>query len=479
MTKSQKNFTLPGVTIERMAAQGKCIAHHKGQVVFVEGAAPGDIANIRIVGNKKKYLIGVADKILEPSTDRVDPVCQHFGVCGGCKWQHINYQTQLTYKRQEVLDQLERVAKVSLPEIATIIPAPKTEYYRNKLEFTFSNRRWLSTTEIQSGKELVRKALGFHKPRMFDKIVDITHCHLQPEPSNTIRLAVKDFALEKQLSFYDPVKKAGLLRNLIIRTTDTGQLMVIVQFGQSAEPEIELVMAFVKDKFPDITSLYYVINTKGNDTFLDLEVMHYHGAAHIEEQMTSYSDPDKQLHFMIGPKSFYQTNTQQAYQLYRVVADMAGLSGKEIVYDLYTGTGTIALFLAELCKKVIGLEYVKEATEDAEKNAQINNIENTVFQAGDIKDLLQEAMFEEFGMPDLIIADPPRMGMHPKVVNRLLEIAVPRIVYVSCNPATQARDIALLDARYKVSAVQPLDMFPHTHHVENVVLLELKKEGLE
>jgi len=309
---------------------------------------------------------------------------------------------------------------------------------------------------------------------MFDKIVDIEHCHLQPEPSNTIRLALKDFALEKNLSFYDPVKKAGLLRNLIIRTTDTQQLMVIVQFGQSAEAEINLVMGFVKDKFPEITSLHYVVNTKGNDTFLDLEVVHYHGAGHIEEQMTSYLDPDKHLRFMIGPKSFYQTNTQQAYQLYRAVADLAGLSGKEVVYDLYTGTGTIALFLAELCKKVIGLEYVNEAIEDARKNAQVNNTENAYFRAGDIKNLLQEEMFKEFGAPDLIIADPPRMGMHPKVIKRLMEVEVPRIIYVSCNPSTQARDIAFLDAKYKVTAVQPLDMFPHTHHVENVVVLELR-----
>ncbi|MGI9543868.1 MAG: 23S rRNA (uracil(1939)-C(5))-methyltransferase RlmD, partial [Cyclobacteriaceae bacterium] len=444
------------------------------RVIFMTNTVPGDVVDIQTTKKRKAYFEGTTIKFHSYSDKRTEPKCEHFGVCGGCKWQHINYQTQLTYKRQEVKDQLERVAKVSLPEIAPIVPAPKTEYYRNKLEFTFSNRRWLSTEEIQSGKELVRKALGFHKPRMFDKIVDIEHCHLQPEPSNTVRLALKDFALEKNLSFYDPVKKAGLLRNLIIRTTDTEQLMVIVQFGQFAEAEIDLVMAFVKDKFPEITSLYYVINTKGNDTFLDLEVIHYHGSGHIEEQMSSYLDPDKHLRFMIGPKSFYQTNTQQAYQLYRVVADLAGLSGKEVVYDLYTGTGTIALFLAELCKKVIGLEYVNEAIEDAQQNAQINKIENAYFRAGDIKDLLQEEMFKEFGAPDLIIADPPRMGMHPKVVNRLLEIAVPRIVYVSCNPATQARDIALLDPRYEVSAVQPLDMFPHTHHVENVVLLELR-----
>ena len=478
MTKEKKKLTLSGLAIERMAGQGKCIAHYQGQVVFVEGVAPGDIADVRIIRNKKKYLIGVADHILEPSDKRVDPVCQHFGICGGCKWQHINYKTQLDFKRQEVIDQLERVAKVKLPEIAPIIAAPQTEYYRNKLEFTFSNRRWLSSQEIQSGQPLQRQALGFHKPRMFDKIVDIKHCYLQPEPSNEIRLALKTFALEHELGFYDPVKKAGLLRNLIIRTTSIGQVMVIVQFGESAPQEVESVMQFLKDAFSQITSLHYVINTKGNDSYSDLEVVPYYGALQIEEQMPALDDLNRKLRFMIGPKSFYQTNTTQAYQLYRVVADLAGLTGKEIVYDLYTGTGTIALFLAEKANKVVGLEYISEAIDDAHNNANLNKINNVSFKSGDIKDLLHTSIFDEFGKPDLIVTDPPRTGMHPKVVNRLLEIAVPRIIYVSCNPSTQARDIQMLDARYQVSAVQPVDMFPHTYHVENVVLLELKN-GLE
>lgn len=409
---------------------------------------------------------GEAIRFHEYSKDRIEPFCSHFGTCGGCKWQHINYDLQKTYKRQQVLDQFQRIAKVPIPEVAPILGSEKTQYYRNKLDFTFSNSRWLTREEINSGQEFERNALGFHIPKMFDKIIDIEHCYLQGGISNEVRNVLREFARENKLSFYDIRNQVGLLRNLIIRTTSTNQTMVIVQFGENDPESIRLVMEFLKGQFPSITSLLYVINTKGNETFHDLELVTFAGLPYIEEEMEG-------LKFRIGPKSFYQTNSEQAYELYKVARDFAQLKGDEVVYDLYTGTGTIANFVAKQAKQVIGVEYVEAAIEDAKLNSQINGIENTLFYAGDMKDILNEEFISTHAKPDVIITDPPRAGMDEKVVQMLLRLEAPTIVYVSCNPATQARDLALLGEKYQVEKVQPVDMFPQTYHVENVVRLTL------
>jgi 23S rRNA (uracil1939-C5)-methyltransferase len=462
-----KNKIITEVAIERIASEGKCIGHHDGKVVFVGNVAPGDIVDIRITKGKSSFMEGEAVHFHQYSKDRVEPFCAHFGTCGGCKWQHINYDLQKTYKRQQVVDQFERIAKVPIPKVLPILGSANTRYYRNKLDFTFSNKKWLTIEQIRSGEEFERNALGFHIPKMFDKIIDIDHCYLQGGLSNDVRNSLREFALQNRLSFYDIRNQVGLLRNLIIRTTSTDKTMVIVQFGENDSEGIQMVMEFMKSKFPEITSLLYVINTKGNETFHDLELITFAGLPYIEEEMEG-------LKFRIGPKSFYQTNSEQAYELYKVARDFAELRGDEVVYDLYTGTGTIANFVAKQAKQVIGVEYVEAAIEDAKLNSQINGITNTQFYAGDMKDVLNEEFIAQHAAPDVIITDPPRAGMHEDVVKMLLRLAAPMIVYVSCNPATQARDVALLAEKYQVERIQPVDMFPQTYHVENVVRLTLK-----
>lgn len=467
MSRKMKNKVVTNLTIERIATEGKCVGHHEGKVVFVQGVAPGDVVDVRITRGKSSFMEGEAIKFHEYSKDRIDPFCSHFGTCGGCKWQHINYDLQKTYKRQQVVDQFTRIGKVEIPEVMPIVGSANTRYYRNKLDFTFSNNRWLTREEIDSGAEFERNALGFHIPKMFDKIVDIEHCYLQGDISNDVRNELRAFALRNSLSFYDIRNQVGLLRNLIIRTTSTGESMVIVQFGGDNAEEIDLVMNFLHEKFPQITALLYIINLKKNETFNDLEVVTFAGRAYIEEEMEG-------LKFRIGPKSFYQTNSDQAYELYKVTRDFAGLKGDEVVYDLYTGTGTIANFVAKQAKQVIGIEYVEAAIDDAKLNSKVNGLENTLFYAGDMKDMLNDDFIAAHAKPDVIITDPPRAGMHDDVVNMLLKLAAPKIVYVSCNPATQARDVALLSEKYSVDKIQPVDMFPQTYHVENVVLLTLK-----
>jgi 23S rRNA (uracil1939-C5)-methyltransferase len=450
-----------------MAAEGKCLARHDNMVIFVPGVAPGDVVDLKITKMKKNFAEALPVAFHAWSDLRVEPFCEHFGVCGGCKWQHIGYDTQLFYKQKQVKDNLERIGKIGLKPMAPITGSRKTAYYRNKLEYTFSNNSWLTTEQIRSETEYDRNALGFHIPGRFDKILDIRHCYLQPEPSNNIRLAVRHYAKEHGLVFFDMVRMQGFLRNLIIRTANTGDVMVIVQVFHDDLPALQGLLEHLKTTFPEITSLQYVVNPKGNETFHDLKVVCYHGKPYIDEEMEG-------LIFRVGPKSFYQTNADQAYELYRITRDMAGLTGREVVYDLYTGAGTIANFVARHSKEVIGVEYVESAIEDARLNSRINNIGNTKFYAGDMKDVLNDDFVAAHGRPDVVITDPPRAGMHPEVVEKLNQLRAPRIVYVSCNPATQARDIEALSAQYEVTRIQPVDMFPQTHHVENVVTLELK-----
>jgi len=468
MSRKMKNKVITNLLIERIASEGKCLGHHEEKVVFVTGVAPGDIVDVRITKGKSSFMEGEPVKFHEYSKERIEPFCSHFGTCGGCKWQHINYDLQKTYKRQQVLDQFQRIAKVSIPEVMPTLGSEKTQYYRNKLDFTFSNKKWLTLDQIRSEEEFDRNALGFHIPKMFDKIVDVAHCYLQGNISNDVRNELRAFALENKLTFYDIRNQIGLLRNLIIRTTSTGESMVIVQFGENDPESIQIVMEFLNQKFPEITSLISIINLKANETFQDLELVTYAGKDYIEEQMEG-------LKFRISPKSFYQTNSEQAYNLYKVARDFAQLKGDEIVYDLYTGTGTIANFIAKQAKQVIGIEYVESAIEDAKLNSKLNGIENTLFYAGDMKDILNEEFIANHAKPDLIITDPPRAGMDEKVVEMLLRLEAPKIVYVSCNPATQARDVALLAEKYEVEKIQPVDMFPQTYHVENVISLILKK----
>jgi len=466
MSKKYKNIVLPGVTIEGTASDGKCVARWNGQVVFVEGVAPGDVADIRIIRKKKTYLEGVPEKFLHKSEIRTSPFCDHFGVCGGCKWQHIEYQHQVEFKRQQVIDNLQRIGKVAFPEVRPIVLSPETRYFRNKLEFTFSNRRWLSHEEISTGKQLNRMGVGFHKPRQFDKIIDIDHCYLQGDPSNEIRNSIRNYAKMHDLGFYDILKKQGFLRNLIIRTTSTGEIMVVLQVGQD-QPELTELLQFIDQSFPQLTSLQYVINNKGNETFFDLPVRLFSGSEFITEKMGT-------LEFRIGAKSFYQTNSLQAHEMYKLIKQLATLSGIETVYDLYTGAGTIALFIAAEARNVVGLELVPEAIQDAVRNAEINGINNTYFYAGDIKDTFGADIIDRHGAPDVVIADPPRSGMHPAVVEQLIKFAPKNIIYVSCNPATQARDVGLLSDHYGIISVHPIDMFPQTHHVECVIHLQIK-----
>ncbi len=453
------------IHITDVAAEGKAIARIEDKVVFIPHVVPGDIVDLQVVKSRKGFYEARAIHFHEYSKDRIEPVCQHFGICGGCKWQMLPYQQQINFKQQQVIDNLTRIGKIDLPEITPILGSAKTEFYRNKLEFTFSNKKWLTTEEMHLGLEQDMNGVGFHIPGMFDKVLDIQKCWLQEDISNQIRNEARKYALANGLTFFDLRKQEGFLRTLIIRTTSTGELMVIMVFFHEDKVAREKLLQHLADQFPQITSLLYIINEKANDTITDQEVFVYKGSDCIYEEMEG-------LRFKIGPKSFYQTNSEQAYELYKVARKFAQLTGNEIVYDLYTGTGTIANFVAHQAKQVIGIEYVPEAIEDAKVNAALNNIENTLFYSGDMKDILNEGFILQHGRPDVIITDPPRAGMHQDVINAILFAAPERIVYVSCNPATQARDLNLLSSMYQVTQVQPVDMFPHTHHVENVVLLE-------
>lgn len=466
---SKLDIILENLTIESVAAEGKAIAHTpEGQVVFVGFAVPGDVVNVRLVRKKKAWLEGVIIKIVKPSERRLEPFCEHFGICGGCRWQPLPYDIQLAAKQRQVYDQLTRIGHLSVPEFSPIIGSEKTRYYRNKLEFSASSRRWLTAEEIAAGVGEC-PGLGFHVGKFFDKVLDIRQCHLQPEPTNAIRLFIRQWCLERGVSFYDIRANRGQLRNMFVRSTDAGEVMLIVCFGEDFPLRAPLLDA-VAAQFPQIVSLYYVINDKKNDTIGDQTCILHCGEEAIYERMEG-------LRFKIGPKSFYQTNTGQAFNLYKVAREYAGLSGSETVYDLYTGTGTIAQFVAANAARVIGIEYVPEAIADAKLNAAANGIGNCEFFAGDMKDILTADFIAAHGRPDVIIADPPRAGMHPDVVKTILEAAPERIVYVSCNPATQARDMEMMSSRYKITAVQPVDMFPHTFHVENVCLLERIETG--
>ena len=451
------------------AAKGKCIAKAPdGKVVFLTNAIPGDIVDVQTHKKRKSYYEGKVTNFIKYSDKRTEPKCMHFGTCGGCKWQSMDYKYQLFYKQQEVTNNLQRIGKVELPEITPIAGSKEQYNYRNKMEFSFSDSRWLSLDEIKSDQQIEdRNALGFHIPGMWDKILDLSECHLQAEPSNSIRLAVKEFAIKNGLPFFNTRNQEGLLRTLMIRTTSTNQIMVLVQFFYEDVEKRELLLNFIKDKFPEVTSLQYVVNSKGNDTIYDQEVVCFAGQDFIEEEMEG-------LRFKINAKSFYQTNSEQAFELYKITRDFAGLTGNELVYDLYTGTGTIAQFVSKKAKKVVGVESVPEAIADAKLNAQNNKIDNVSFYVGDMKKVFTSGFVQEHGIPDVIITDPPRDGMHKDVVAQLIAIKAKKIVYVSCNSATQARDLALLDSVYKVTKTQAVDMFPQTHHVENVVLLELK-----
>lgn len=454
------------IEITGVAAEGKALCRLDDKVIFVPFAAPGDVVDLQITRKKHNYAEARIVQFHVESPLRVEPFCPHFGVCGGCKWQHLPYEYQLQFKQQQVVDNLTRIGKIELPEILPIKGSARQRAYRNKLEYTFSNRSWLTFEQMQDETIYTdRNALGFHIPGMFDKVLDIKYCGLQDDISNRIRLNVRAYAIEKGMSFFDLRAQTGLLRNMIVRTASTGEIMLIVVFHDDEPSLIADLMQHIADSFPEITSLLYIINQKANDTITDQEVICYRGRDYILEKMEN-------LQFKVGAKSFYQTNSEQAYELYKVARDFAGLTGDELVYDLYTGTGTIANFVSRQARQVIGIEYVPEAIEDARLNASFNGINNTLFYAGDMKDILTTSFIEQHGRPDVVITDPPRAGMHDDVIGVIRFAAPRRIVYVSCNPATQARDLSLLDDLYRVAAVQPVDMFPHTHHVENVVLLE-------
>lgn len=451
------------VEITGVAAEGKSIARVDDMVVFIPYGAPGDVVNIKLDKKKRSYAEAHIVDMVKPSPDRVTPACEHFGVCGGCKWQHIPYESQLRYKRDQVVDALTRIAKVEIPEVNPTLGSKETFCYRNKLEYTFSCKCWITFEDLRSGREIAdRNALGFHIPGAFDKVLDIKKCWLQDDLSNRIRLFVRQYALAKGYEFYDIKAQQGLMRTLMVRIASTGEVMLIVVFARPEQEKIDDLMGAIAAEFPEITSLLYVVNQKVNDTIADQEVITYRGRDYINEEMEG-------LQFRIGPKSFYQTNSLQAYELYKVARRMACLKPDDLVYDLYTGTGTIANFVARQVKKVVGIEYVPEAIADAKLNSEVNGIDNTIFFAGDMKDVLTDGFIAEHGRPDVMIIDPPRAGMHEDVVNVILNARPERIVYVSCNPATQARDLALMDEFYRVEEVQPVDMFPHTHHVENVV----------
>ena len=470
MARKRKELPiLENITITDVAAEGKALARIEDLVVFVPYAVPGDVVDLQVKKKKHHYCEAEVIRFHQYSEKRATPFCQHFGVCGGCKWQCLPYEEQIKYKQKQVYDNLTRIGKVSLPEMLPILGSVKTEAYRNKLEFGFSNKRWITPEEIKNGTQFENmNAVGFHTSGSFDKILPIEKCWLMDDINNKIRNAIRDYGYKKGLSFHDQREHAGLLRNMMIRNSNTAELMVLMQFcitNPTEQTQALELMQYLGDTFPEITSLLYVNNLKYNDTIGDLDVITFKGNDHIFLEMEG-------LKFKVGPKSFYQTNTDQAYELYKVARDFAGLTGNELVYDLYTGTGTIANFVSRKAKQVIGIEYVPEAIEDARVNSEINGITNTLFFAGDMKDILNKDFIEEYGRPDIIITDPPRAGMHQDVINTILFAEPKRIVYVSCNPATQARDLAALDEKYKVCAVRPVDMFPHTQHVENVVMLE-------
>lgn len=460
-----KKPLLENIEIQKIAAEGKSIAYVDEKVLFVPNTVPGDIVDVQVTRKRKSFLEGFVVRTRKESILRTQPFCPHFGICGGCKWQNLPYEKQTEFKQQEIIDNLKRIGKVELQNIHPIIGSAHTQYYRNKLEFTFSDKRFLTREEIGQATDITRTpAAGFHVPGLFDKVVDIEICYLQGSPSNEIRNFIKQYAIERDLTFYNIREQHGFLRTLVIRTASTGEVMVILAFGEEDQTERKNLLDALINEFPQITSLMYVINEKQNDSLTDQEIICYKGRDHIFEEMEG-------LKFKIGPKSFYQTNSEQAYNLYSKTRELAGLNDSETVYDLYTGTGTIANFIARQAQKVIGIEYVPEAIEDAKVNSELNGIANTLFYAGDMKDVLNSDFIARHGHPDVIITDPPRAGMHPDVVQTILNAAPERIVYVSCNSATQARDLQLMDTAYKVMAVQPVDMFPHTHHVENIVLL--------
>ena len=470
MGRAKKPF-FEKVVITDIGAEGKAIAKVDDKVIFVKMVAPGDIVDLQVTKKRKKYMEAKVMAFHKHSELRVEPFCSHFGTCGGCKWQHLPYDEQLKFKEKQVQDALQRIGKIAFPEIKAILRSENETFYRNKLEFSASSNRWMTEEEIQSGKVFEEtRALGFHVPGLFDKIVDIEKCWLQEDPSNKIRNVIKEFSIKNDFEFFNPREQSGFLRNLIIRTSTSGEVMVIVVFKREDQEKRMALLDHLIAEVPGISSLFYVINEKLNDTLYDQELIVYKGKDHIIENM-------EDLKFKIGPKSFFQTNTRQSLQLYRITREFARLGGNELVYDLYTGTGTIANFVAKQAKKVIGIESVPEAIEDAKTNSEINNIRNTDFFAGDMKDLFSDEFVQEKGKPDVIITDPPRAGMHTRVVEQILKLEAKRIVYVSCNPATQARDLQLLDEKYKIRAVQPVDMFPHTHHVENVVLLEIRTKA--
>jgi 23S rRNA (uracil1939-C5)-methyltransferase len=482
----KKGDIIEDIVVKTMAAEGKCVARIDNLVVFLEGGAPGDTVDIMLTKIKSSFLEGKVTAIKSYSSDRTEPFCIHFGTCGGCSWQHIQYEKQLEYKQQQAVDHLERIGGLVLPPVERIVASAKTRFYRNKLDYTFSAQRWLTREEMNAKKSLADEnnvvnmappepALGYHIPRKYDLVFDVKVCYLQPDPSDAIRLAVRDEAIKNNMPFFDLRKQIGFLRTITIRTANTGEVMIILQVTYDKMEWTEKILTRLERDFPQITSFQYVINGKKNDTFHDLNIICWKGKPYITETMPR---PDGQgmLAFRVGPKSFYQTNSDQAYELYKIAWSMADLRGDELVYDLYTGTGTIANFVACQAKKVIGLEYVAAAIEDAKVNATINNITNTEFFAGDIKDLLDEGFLSTHGKPDVVITDPPRAGMHEDVCRMLLKALPEKIVYVSCNPATQARDLKILSDHYDIVAVQPVDMFPHTVHVENVVKLVRKVE---
>ena len=475
--RKKRNVILEGLEVSSYAAGGKSIAKVDGKVIFIEGAVPGDIVDVRISKNKKDWAEGKAIRIKSLSKERVDPFCNHFGICGGCKWQMLPYAKQLEYKQDEVTQQMKRIGKVNLPEMQPIAGAKETIYYRNKLEFTFSAKKYFTEVEMRSmpmpedgprGLPSI-PALGFHVPGSFDKVIDVDTCHLQAEPSNAIRNALREYALKKGYSFYDIRNHVGLLRNLLIRICTTGDIMVNLVFGEEDAIARKDLMEFLKSSFPLISSLYYTVNTKFNDSLNDQTPVLYHGNANAIEQLGS-------LKFKVGPKSFFQTNSKQAEVLYSITKEFAELDGSQVVYDLYCGTGSIGIFVSDLAKKVIGVELIEEAIADAKENAVLNNITNTAFFAGDAAQICDDAFFATHGRPDVIITDPPRAGMHAKLVEQILLMEAPVVVYVSCNPATQARDVQLLAEKYDVTVIRPVDMFPHTHHIENIVQLKLRKD---
>ena len=468
MSRKKKNIVLENIRVEDYAAEGKSLAKVDGKVIFIEGVIPGDVVDVQLGKNKKDWAEGRALRFHSYSPDRVQPFCSHFGVCGGCQWQMLPYEKQLQYKQRQVRDNLQRIGKVALPEMMPIIGANETRYYRNKIEYTFGNKRFLLKEELNDPSiRNDQDVAGYHAKGMFDKLVDIQTCYLQQEPTNAIRLAIKKFAKENKYTFYDIRNHVGFLRTMQVRLCTTGELMINIVFGEENERNRIALLEHVMQQFPAITTLLYTINTKWNDSLFDLEPVAYHGKGYVIEKLEDFQ-------FKIGPKSFFQTNTKQGEQLYKVARDFAELTGKETVYDLYCGTGSIGIFVSNKAKKIVGVEMMAAAIEDAKENAALNNLNTTAFFAGDVIDICNDDFFAEHGRPDVIITDPPRAGMHEKLVRKILDIAAPVVVYVSCNPATQARDLNLLNEKYEVTRIQPVDMFPHTLHIENVVQLKLK-----